>query len=63
MSESPYTRLTRELLAESEVGKTHITRSVSVFFVVAFLFTITSVPLVQQVLEVRSGYAERGRWV
>jgi hypothetical protein len=63
MSESPYTRLTREALAESEVGKTHITRSVSVFFVAAFLLTIISVPIVQQVVEIRSGYAERGRWV
>ena len=63
MSDSPYTKLTREVIAEREVGKTQITRSVSVVLVAAFLLTIISVPLVQQVLEIRSGYAERGRWV
>ena len=63
MADSPYTKLTREVMAEREVGKTQIARPVSVIFVVAFLLTIISVPIVQQVLEIRSGYAERGRWV
>lgn len=63
MAESPYTKLTREVLAEREVGKTQIARLMSVVFVAAFLLTIISVPLVQQVLEIRSGYSERGRWV
>jgi hypothetical protein len=63
MADSPYTKLTREVIAEREVGKTRIARPVSVIFVAAFLLTIISVPIVQQVLEIRSGYAERGRWV
>ena len=51
MADSPYTKLTREVIAEREVGKTQIARPVSVIFVAAFLFTIISVPIVQQVLD------------
>jgi hypothetical protein len=63
MSESPYTRLNREELAEMEIGSTAITRSMSVVLTAAFILTIISVPVVQHIIEVRAGFTETGRWV
>jgi hypothetical protein len=57
MSDSPYTKLSREEIAEVEVGNTSITRSMSVALAAAFILTIVSVPVSQHVIEIRAGFA------
>src|SRR4029077_11245423 len=63
MPDSPYTKLSREEIAEVEVGNTSITRSMSVALAAAFILTIVSVPVTQHVIEIRAGFAESGAWV
>ncbi|HEY5704209.1 MAG TPA: hypothetical protein VIS96_01400 [Terrimicrobiaceae bacterium] len=63
MPDSPYTKLSREAIAEMEIGATSITRSMSVALVAAFLLTIASVPVTQHVIEIRAGFAKSGGWV
>ena len=63
MSDSPYTKMTREDIAEEQVGKTTVSRPVAFALVVAFLVTILSIPLVQHYIEVRAGFAAKGHWV
>jgi hypothetical protein len=63
MSDSPYTKLNREQVAEMEIGNTAITRLMSMVLSAAFLLTIVSVPVTQHIIEVRAGFAETGRWV
>jgi hypothetical protein len=63
MSDSPYTKQNREEIAEMEVGKTSITRSMSVALVAAFILTIVSVPVTQHFIEIRAGFAESRSWV
>lgn len=63
MSDSPYTKLSREEIAEIEVGNTAISRSTSVAVAVAFLFTIVSVPVAQHFIEIRAGFAKSSSWV
>ena len=47
--------LTREEVAEREVGTTAVTSHVRWLFIGFFLFTILAVPLIQHVIEVRDG--------
>lgn len=63
MSESPYTKMTREEIAEMEIGKTTVSRAMANWLVAAFLLTILSVPVAQHYLEVRAGFEAKGRWV
>jgi hypothetical protein len=63
MSDSPYTKLSREEIAQMEVGNTLISRSMSWAMTAAFILTIISVPVAQHIIEVRAGLAESGRWV
>ena len=63
MSDSPYTKLNREEIAEMEVGKTSVSRSMSVALVAAFILTIVSVPATQHFIEIRAGFAESRSWV
>ncbi len=63
MSDSPYTKLSREEMAQMEVGNTLISRPMSLVVTAAFILTIISVPVVQHIVEVRAGFAEGGRWV
>lgn len=63
MSDSPYSKMTREELAEEQVGKTTVSRGMAIALIVAFLVTILSIPIVQHVIEVRAGFAEKGQWV
>ncbi|MCE9587558.1 MAG: hypothetical protein K8R57_04515 [Verrucomicrobia bacterium] len=63
MSDSQYTRMTREEIAEEQVGKTSISRTMAYALLGAFLATILSVPVTQHWIEVRTGFAEKGHWV
>lgn len=63
MSDSPYTKMTREDIAEEQVGKTTVSRPVAFALVAAFLVTILSIPLAQHYIEVRAGFAAKGHWV
>ena len=63
MSDSPYTKLNREEIAEMEVGKTSVSRSMSVALVAAFILTIVSVPATQHFIEIRAGFAESRSWL
>jgi hypothetical protein len=63
MSDSPYTKLSREEIAEIEVGNTSITRTMSVALAAAFILTIVSVPVTQHIIEIRAGFAESRAWV
>ena len=63
MAESPYARMTREELAEIEVGKTAINRATSIVMVAGFILTIVGVPFVQHVIEIRGGFLKSGSWV
>jgi len=63
MSDSPYTKLSREEIAEMEVGKTAISRSTSTALVAAFILTIVSVPVIQHIIEINAGFAKSGAWV
>jgi hypothetical protein len=62
MSDSPYTKLSREEVAEMEVGKTSVNRATSVALVAAFILTIVGVPVTQHILEIRAGFAKSGSW-
>lgn len=55
--------MTREEVAEEQVGKTTVSRPVAFALVAAFLVTILSIPLVQHYIEVRAGFAAKGHWV
>ena len=59
MSDSPYTKLSREEMAQMEVGNTLISRPMSLVVTAAFILTIISVPVVQHIVEVRAGFAGR----
>ena len=63
MSDSQYTKMTREEIAEEQVGKTAITRPMAYALLGAFLATILTVPIVQHGIEVRAGFAAKGQWV
>jgi SGNH hydrolase-like domain, acetyltransferase AlgX len=63
MSDSPYTKMSREEMAELEVGNTAISRPMSFGMVAAFLLTIVGVPLVQHAIEIRAGFMNGGSWV
>ena len=63
MSDSQYTKMTREEIAEEQVGKTAITRTMAYALLGAFLSTILTVPIVQHGIEVRAGFADKGHWV
>jgi hypothetical protein len=63
MAESPYARMTREELAEIEVGNTAISRPTSLALMAGFLLTIIGVPLAQHVIEIRAGFLKSGSWV
>ena len=63
MADSPYARMTREELAEIEVGKTAISRATSIVMVAGFILTIVGVPFVQHVIEIRAGFLKSGSWV
>jgi len=63
MSDSQYTKMTREEIAEEQVGKTAITRTMAYALLGAFLATILTVPIVQHWIEVRAGFAAKGHWV
>ncbi len=63
MSDSPYTKMSREEIADSEVGNTAISRPTSFGMVAAFILTIVSVPLVQHAIEIRAGFMNGGSWV
>ncbi len=63
MSDSPYARMTREELADIEVGNTAISRPTSIAMVAAFLLTIVGVPFAQHVIEIRAGFVNSGSWV
>ena len=56
MSDSPYTKLSREEIAEMEVGNTAISRTLSIALAFAFTLTILSVPIVQHFIEIRAGF-------
>ena len=62
MSDSPYTKLSREEIAEMEVGKTSVNRATSVALVAAFILTIVGVPVTQHIIEIRAGFAKSGTW-
>ena len=47
MADSPYARMTREELAEIEVGNTAISRRTSIAMVAGFILTIVGVPFAQ----------------
>ena len=51
MSETSNKRLTREEVAELEVGKTTISRRLSICIVLMFSLTILSIPLAQYLIE------------
>ncbi len=63
MSDSPYTKMSREEIADSEVGNTAISRPMSFGMVAAFIVTIVGVPLVQHAIEIRAGFMNGGSWV
>jgi hypothetical protein len=63
MSDSPYTKMSREEIAEMEIGSTAIGRSMSIAMVAAFVLTIVGVPVVQHAIEIRSGFMNGGSWV
>lgn len=63
MSDSPYTRMNREEIAEIEIGSTVISRSASLVMVAAFVLTIFGVPLVQHAIEIRAGFEKGDSWV
>lgn len=63
MSDSQYTKMTREEIAEEQVGKTTVSGPVAFALVAAFLVTILSIPLAQHYIEVRAGFAAKGHWV
>jgi alginate O-acetyltransferase complex protein AlgJ len=58
MSDSPYTKLSREEIAEIEAGNTSISRTMSVALAAAFILTIVGVPVTQHIIEIRAGFAE-----
>ena len=62
MSESPNTKLSREEIAEMEVGKTSVNRATSAALVAAFILTIVGVPVTQHIIEIRAGFARSGSW-
>src|ERR1700752_3054516 len=63
MSDSPYTKMSREEIADSEVGNTAISRPMSFGMVAAFILTIRGFPLVQPAIEIRAGFMNGGSWV
>jgi SGNH hydrolase-like domain, acetyltransferase AlgX len=63
MAESPYARMTREELAEIEVGNTAISRPTSLAMVAGFILTIVGVPLAQHAIEIQAGFLKSGSWV
>ena len=63
MADSPYARMTREELAEIEVGNTAISRPTSIAMVAGFILTIVGVPFAQHAIEIRAGFLESGSWV
>ncbi|HEY5814298.1 MAG TPA: hypothetical protein VIT23_16790, partial [Terrimicrobiaceae bacterium] len=63
MSDSPYTKLSREEIAEMEVGNTAISRTLSIALAFAFGLTILSVPIVQHFIEIRAGFENSRSWV
>ena len=63
MADSPYSRMTREELAEIEVGNTAISRPTSIAMVAGFILTIVGVPLAQHAIEIRAGFLKSGSWV
>ncbi len=63
MSDSPYTKMTREEMADLEAGQTTISRPMTFAMVGAFLLTIVGVPLLQHAIEIRAGFMSRGSWV
>ena len=63
MADSPYARMTREELAEIEVGNTAISRATSLAMVAGFILTIVGVPFAQHVVEIRAGFLQTGSWV
>jgi hypothetical protein len=63
MADSPYARMTREELAEIEVGNTAIRRRTSIIMAAGFLLTLVGVPFAQHVIEIRAGFLKSGAWV
>ena len=63
MADSPYARMTREELAEIEVGNTAISRRTSIAMVAGFILTIVGVPFAQHLIEIRAGFLKSGSWV
>jgi hypothetical protein len=63
MSDSPYTKMSREEIADSEVGHTAISRPMSFAVVAGFLLTIVGVPVVQHAIEIRAGIMQSSSWV
>jgi hypothetical protein len=63
MSDSPYTRMTREEQAEAEVGTTAVSRGLCILLVLGFLLTAVSVPIIQHIIEIRAGFLAKGHWV
>ena len=62
MADSPYARMTREVLAEIEVGNTAISRRTSIVMVAGFLLTLVGVPFAQHVIEIRAGFLKSSAW-
>ena len=62
MADSPYTRMTREQLAEIEVGSTAISRPTCILMVAGFILTIFAVPFAQHVIEIRAGFLKNASW-
>jgi len=58
-----HSKYTREQIAEMQIGKTAISRPLRIVVVTLFLMTILSVPVLQQVIEIRAGFATVGHWV
>ena len=58
-----HSRLTREQVAEIEIGQTTVSRPVRMALVAAFLVTAVSVPLIQHVIEIRAGFKTTGHAV
>ncbi|MEZ0299880.1 MAG: hypothetical protein ACAI35_25775 [Candidatus Methylacidiphilales bacterium] len=63
LAAKPYHLLTREEVAELEVGTTTVTPRMCLVFIGLFLLTILAVPAIQHVVEIREGYAREGRFV
>jgi alginate O-acetyltransferase complex protein AlgJ len=63
LAAKPYHLLTREEVAELEVGTTNISPRMCLVFIGLFLLTMLGVPAIQHVIEIRKGYEEQGHFV